>query len=58
MIKKKYNDPSNIIKDPNYITIDIIFLILEMFIYIGLLIFYENKDYFLRKIGLKKQKNN
>ena len=57
MIKKKYNDPSNIIKDPNYITIDIIFLILEMIIYIGLLIFYENKDYFLRKIGLKKQNN-
>ena len=57
MIKKKYNDPSNIIKDPNYISIDIIFLVLEMFIYIGLLIFYENKDYFLRKFGLKNQKN-
>ena len=54
-IKKKYDDPSNIIKDPNYIAIDIIFLILEMFIYICLLVFYEKKDYFLRKLGLKKQ---
>jgi len=56
-IKKKYDDPSNIIKDPNYISIDIIFLVLEMFIYICLLIFFENKDYFLRKLGLKKQNN-
>ena len=53
-MKKKYFDSSNIIKDPNYITSDIIFLALEMIIYTLLLIFLENKEYFLWKFGLKK----
>ena len=56
-IRKKYNDPSNIIKDPNYITLDIIFLAVEIFLYTGLLIFLENKDYFLWKLSFKKKKN-
>ena len=53
-LKKKYFDSSNIIKDPNYISIDIIFLSLEMVIYTLLLIFLENKEYFLWKFGFKK----
>ena len=57
-IRKKYNDPSNIIKDPNYITLDIIFLAVEIFLYTGLLIFLENKDYFLWKLSFKKKMKN
>ena len=56
-IRKKYNDPSNIIKDPNYITLDIIFLAVEIFLYTGLLIFLENKDYFLWKLGFRKKRH-
>ena len=56
-IKKKYDDSSNIIKDKNYISNDIIFLVFEIFIYIGLLILFEKKDYFLWKFGLKKIKS-
>ena len=56
-IKKKYNDSSNIIKDKNYISNDIIFLVFEIFVYTGLLILFEKKDYFLWKFGLKKIKN-
>ena len=55
-LKKKYNDPSFIIKDAKYITNDIIFLVLEIFIYTGLLIFLEKKDYFLWKLGFLKNK--
>ena len=55
-LKKKYNDPSFIIKDAKYITNDIIFLVLEIFIYTGLLIFLEKKDYFLWKLGFSKNR--
>ena len=53
-LKKKYFDSSYIITDPNYISSDIIFLSLEMIIYTLLLIFFENKEYFLWKFGFKK----
>ena len=53
-LKRKYFDSSYIITDPNYISSDIIFLSLEMIIYTLLLIFLENKEYFLWKLGIKK----
>ena len=53
-MKKEYNDTSFILKDPNYISWDIIFLVLEIIIYTLLLIFLENKEYLLWKFGLKK----
>ena len=53
-MKKEYNDTSFILKDPNYILWDIIFLVLEIIIYTLLLIFLENKEYLLWKFGLKK----
>ena len=53
-IKKEYYDSSFMITDPNYISSDIIFLSLEILIYTLLLIFLENKEYFLWKFGLKK----
>ena len=57
-IKKEYNDSSFILKDPNYISSDIIFLSLEIAIYSLLLIFLENKEYLLWKFGIKKKKLN
>ena len=53
-LKKQYYDSSYIIKDPNYISSDIIFLSLEIIIYTLLLIFLENKEFFLWKFGIKK----
>ena len=53
-LKKKYFDSSYIFTDVNYIWSDIIFLILEIFIYTSLLFFLENKEYILLKLGLKK----
>ena len=53
-IKKKFNDSSTIIKDNKYVSIDIVFLVSEIFLYTGLLIFLENKDYFLWKLGFFK----
>ena len=50
-IKKKYNDESYILTDPIYISSDIIFLSLAILIYTFFLIFLENKDYFLWKLG-------
>ena len=57
-IKKEYNDEKLILKDPNYISWDIIFLSLEIIIYTLLLIFLENKEYLLWKFGFKKIKIN
>ena len=57
-IKKEYNDEKLILKDPNYISWDIIFLSLESIIYTLLLIFLENKEYLLWKFGFKKIKIN
>ena len=53
-LKEEYFDSSYIITDPNYISSDIIFLSFEMVIYTLLLIFFENKEYFLWKFGFKK----
>ena len=55
-IKKNFNDSSNIIKDNKYVSIDIVFLVSEIFLYTGFLIFLENKDYFLWKLGFFKKK--
>ena len=57
-IKKKFDDSSTIIKDNKYVTNDIVFLVIEIFIYTGLLIFLENKDYFLWKLGFFKKNIN
>ena len=53
-LKEQYFDSSYIITDSNYISSDIIFLSFEMVIYTLLLIFFENKEYFLWKFGFKK----
>ena len=53
--KKKFDDSSTIIKDKKYVTNDIAFLVSEIFVYTGLLIFLENKDYFLWKLGFFKK---
>ena len=56
LFQKKLNDSSTIIKDGKYIMNDIIFLVLEIFLYTGLLIFLEKKDFFLWKLGFIKNK--
>ena len=56
-VKKKYDKSSSILTDSKYISNDIIFLVLEMFIYTGFLIFFENKDYFIWRLGFMKNKN-
>jgi hypothetical protein len=53
-IKKEYNDFTFLIKEGIYLPSDIIYLIMEIIIYTLLLIFLENKEYFLWKFGLKK----
>ena len=57
-VMEKYNNHSWIINDGKYIINDIIFLILEIFLYTGLLIFLEQKDFFLWKFGFNKQDSN
>ena len=54
ILKQKYNDSSTIIKDKKYILGDIIYLVIEIFLYTALLIFLENKDYFLWRLGIVK----
>ena len=54
ILKQKFDDPKAIIKDGKYVINDIIFLVIEIFLYTGLLIFLENKDYFLWKLGIEK----
>ena len=54
-IFKKYDDSSTIIKDGKYIINDIVFMFLEIILYTGLLIFLEQKDYFLWKFGFTKK---
>ena len=53
-IKKEYNDFTFLIKEGIYLPSDIIYLFFEIIIYTLLLIFLENKEYFLWKFGLKK----
>ena len=54
IVQNKIDDSSTIIKDGKYIINDIIYLIIEFFLYTVLLLFFEKKDFFLWKLGFLK----